>query len=472
MLILTILLIFITGLLLLWVFEQHKFLNIFEQLAFGFWVTLSLFVFELFLEWVIFNRLSLIWPILTFFVLIVILIFRNSKNKGLLSEIWTSIKDNFLQIKVSFIALKSWQKIVSVLIVFYVIFKVFIAFSINVSMPTFDEDAVTGWDLKTKIFVENKSLVLDRGSSEFLGNDYDRFPWAWIIDSYFLLLNKNIIGLTNIISPLLYLIGLFLIFGILLRKTNLFNALIFSYFYLSLPFLFIHSFWSYWNYPFWLFLFIFTFYFVDQFIQIKNKNLNIIYLLSLFWFLASGIRNEWFMIFTLIFFILYFYNLYLNWKLKNFKEYINISLVLYIWIFLNKIINSIILKYYPNWSELNMWWSEISISLIPKFFQSLWDKNIISAPFNQAFFHSDYNILYTIFTVYLIYFIFNYKKNIEILPYLILFFILISIFIFFLFVNPALWLLTHFAYVRYTLSLFLIILVLSWLINYKFFNDK
>jgi len=313
MIILTILLVFIVWLLLLWIFDQHKFLNIFEQLAFGFWVSLSLFVFELFLEGIIFNRLSLIWPVLTFFVLAIILIFKNSKNKNLLNEIWISIKNNLLQIKSSFIALKSWQKIVSALIVFYVIFKIFMAFSINISMPTFDEDAVAGWDLKTKIFIENKSLVLDRGSSEFLWSDYWRFPWAWIVDSYFLLLNNDIVGLTNIISPLLYLIWLFLIFGILLRKTNLFNASIFSYLYLSLPFLFIHSFASYWNYSFWLFIFIFTFYFVDQFIQAKQKNYNILYLLSIFWFLASGVRNEWFMIFSLIFFILYFYNIYLNW---------------------------------------------------------------------------------------------------------------------------------------------------------------
>jgi hypothetical protein len=35
-------------------------------------------------------------------------------------------------------------------------------------MPTFDDDAVTGRDLKTKIFSENKSLVLDKSSPEYL----------------------------------------------------------------------------------------------------------------------------------------------------------------------------------------------------------------------------------------------------------------------------------------------------------------
>jgi hypothetical protein len=40
-------------------------------------------------------------------------------------------------------------------------------FSINMNMPTFDEDAVSGRDMKTKIFASTQSLVLDKTSSEF-----------------------------------------------------------------------------------------------------------------------------------------------------------------------------------------------------------------------------------------------------------------------------------------------------------------
>ncbi|HBA45331.1 TPA: hypothetical protein DEG21_01635 [Patescibacteria group bacterium] len=171
------------------------------------------------------------------------MIFKNSKNKGLLSEILVSIKDNSLQIKSSFITLKSWQKIVSVLIVFYVIFKVFMAFSINISMPTFDEDSVAGWDLKTKVFVENKSLVLDRRNSEFLGSALERNIFAPLTDTYFLFgYDKFPVGLSNIIAPLVYLCLIFLFFGIFIRKANLFYSLISVYIFTSLPFIFIHSF--------------------------------------------------------------------------------------------------------------------------------------------------------------------------------------------------------------------------------------
>ena len=69
----------------------------------------------------------------------------------------------------------------------YVIFKLFMLFSINTNMPTFDEDAVAGWDIKTKIFSSNQSLVLDKNSPEYFGSEYARYPFAGIIDTYFLL---------------------------------------------------------------------------------------------------------------------------------------------------------------------------------------------------------------------------------------------------------------------------------------------
>jgi hypothetical protein len=60
-------------------------------------------------------------------------------------------------------------------------------FSINIHMPTYDDDAVTTWDMKTKIFSANQSMVLDKSSPEYLGSDYARYPFASIIDTYFLI---------------------------------------------------------------------------------------------------------------------------------------------------------------------------------------------------------------------------------------------------------------------------------------------
>jgi hypothetical protein len=58
-------------------------------------------------------------------------------------------------------------------------------------MPTFDEDAVGGRDIKTKIFTENKSLVLDKSSPEFLGSALERNIFAPLTDTYFLLSNDS-----------------------------------------------------------------------------------------------------------------------------------------------------------------------------------------------------------------------------------------------------------------------------------------
>lgn len=55
-----------TGVGILWIFRQYRTLNIFEQIALGFATALSLFVFELTLQGLFLNTLSLLFPILTF----------------------------------------------------------------------------------------------------------------------------------------------------------------------------------------------------------------------------------------------------------------------------------------------------------------------------------------------------------------------------------------------------------------------
>ncbi|MEI7557852.1 MAG: hypothetical protein WCJ45_03300 [bacterium] len=67
--------------------------------------------------------------------------------------------------------------------------KAVMVFQINTHMPTFDEDAVAGWDMKTKVFTENKSLVLDKTNPEFLGSALERNIFAPLTDTYFLLMH-------------------------------------------------------------------------------------------------------------------------------------------------------------------------------------------------------------------------------------------------------------------------------------------
>lgn len=477
MIILNILLVFITWLLLLWIFDQHKFLNIFEQLAFWFWVALSLFVFELFIQWIVFTQLSLLLPVLSFIIVFWVFFYKQIKNKLFFTEVFTSIKESFKQIRDQFSSAKLWHKWVIILSLVYCLFKVFMVFSINTNMPTFDEDAVAWWDLKTKVFVENKSLVLDKGSPEFMGSALERNIFAPLTDTYFLLWNNDsIIWLTNIISPLVYLCIILLFFWIFLRKTNLLFSSLVPYIFCSLPFIFMHSFWSYFNYISGYFLFVFAFYLSDQILNIVNKdkiisNLLIIFPLAIFSFLDASIRNESLFLMLAIFLLesclFYYYNKW-NFILKKNLNY----LFVLVWALFAYISNLIINTISPQlvWAvSTQVWWFSIS-----KFLNNLTNYSIVSSPFSQSFFHSDYNLLYLLFLISIISIIISFKQRKEMFLIFFSTILLLLIFSLILFTNvELLWLLTHFSFIRYTIATIPFLIYIIWYsfylisINYK-----
>lgn len=468
MVIFPILLAFVSWLLILRLCNQHKFLNIFEQLALWFVTALSLFVFELFLQWVIFNHFSLLFPVVTLVILLVLFVYKNIKHTGYLREIIDSIKHTFLDIGQQFVSMKAWKKYLLFAIAVYILVKVFMVFSINTYMPTFDEDAVAGWDMKTKIFAENKSLVLDQSSPEFLGSDYGRYPFAGITDTYFLLPYGDFVNwLGNIISPLMYFLALLLLFGIFLRKTNLFVALFSGYVFTSLPFVFIHGFGSYRNFPAGVLLFVFIFYLVDQLLHIEDyqtQNIWILCPLVLVWFLSGGIRNEWVMLTWILAIVAMF--LYYLLK-KNKKKCLNYPFLALIPVIVWYVLNKIIFNFYPVWTILNTWGTQINAALIKSFFDNFLKSEIFVAPFQQMFYHPDYLLLFVLFVITLIIFAVKYKK----MKYLWIFgsltLLLLLLFMFTLYANvQSLWLLTHYAFVRYPVS---IVLFLVYFIVYSFY---
>lgn len=294
MILFSIFLVFATGLLLLWSFGQHRYLNIFEQLSLGFGAALSLFVFELFVQGIVLNHLSLLFPLLTFVGLLLYLTICEWRDGGVFDAIRTSITQNIRDVSRAWVSLGLLKKSLTVVIIGYVLFKVFLAFSINISMPTVDEDAVTGWDMKTKVFTEHKSLVLDKSDPEFLGSALERNIFAPLTDTYFLLGYEQFpVGLSNIISPLVYLASIFLLFGIMWRRTDLIVAFLGMYVFASMPFLFIHSFGAYLNYFFGYFLFSIVFYLFDQFLSRgSDRNTMILPVIGIGVFLATAVRNE------------------------------------------------------------------------------------------------------------------------------------------------------------------------------------
>jgi hypothetical protein len=453
MIILNILLVFIVWLLILWLFWQYKHINIFEQIALWFWIAISLFVFELFLSWIIFNKLNLILPIITFLSLLMLFIYFSIKNK-IHKDIVLSIKNDFLIIKSSFYNSSIIKKLTLILLTILVLFKILMSFWINTSMPTFDEDSVTWWDLKTKVFFENKNLVLDNNNVEFLWSALERNIFAPITDVYFILwYNEFPTGLSNIISPLIYLCIIILLFWIFLRKTNLLYWVISIYIFTSLPFVFIHSTWSYFNFISWFFLFSFAFYLSDQVLKIDSLEINkkIIIPLWILGFLDSTIRNESFILMLSIFIMEI--SVYLYYK----KEKINIKNILLVFLSLIWLIVSFIVTKYVHYispekvADIS---NNFSGWVLERLLNNISQEWVLMAPLNQVLFHSDYNLLYLVFFICLIIFIFNFKKLKEIRSILFSTILLLSIFCLILYANvEVLWLLTHFSFIRYSIAI-------------------
>ena len=473
MIIIPILLALSTWLLILRLCGLHKQINIFEQIALWFVSALSLFIFEIFLQWIIFDKLSLLLPIITFIICLWLFVYKCIKVKWFWTELINSIKWNFSDIKEQFKSQKIRQKILVCAFCVYALVKCFMTFGINLHMPTFDEDAVVWRDLKTKIYTDNKSLVLDKESPEYLWSAYERNIFAPLTDTYFLLASDWInLNQTDIISPIIYLLSVLILFGILLRKWNLLFASLSWYLFTSLPFIFIHWFGSYFNFISWVFLFIFIFYFIDQLLE---WNKSTIIPLSLLGFLTTTIRNESFILIIaiVIITILCYYFMNKNRKI-NYKELLkNIWIIVWsliIWIICLKYSTSLS----PDNTSLNIWWiwMEDSNWIVSVFMNNLFNEWLLKYFFQQAFFHPDYNIIFIILILLLIFAVIRKLKHKQYILMLLAFLTLLWWTIAILIYNyKNLWLITHYWFIRFSTVYIIFMVYLVWYIWYLLYND-
>jgi hypothetical protein len=301
-----------------------------------------------------------------------------------------------------------------------------------------------------------------------LGSDYARYPFASIIDTYFLIPYWDFVnGLSNIISPLMYLFSILMLFGIFLRKTNLFWAILSVYVFTSLPFIFIHWFGAYWNFASGIPLFMLAFYLIDQLLPIQNKtwnNINIILPLSIVAFLSSIMRSESLMLTAITFLMSILFGTLLQ---KKNITYANLKYFTwpFLWILLWYIIEKYAINLYPAWSVIGWTSSEMfSIGWLMKNIQDPW---VFLAPFQQMFFHPDYILLFWLFFISIVASIFYHKKMKNLIIRNIISISLICIFILILYITPVLWLVTHFAFIRYPS---LIILFIIYVVVYTGYN--
>lgn len=445
--ILPILLCYITGLLILLVCKQHKHLNIFEMLGFWFGIGISLFVLEMILQTLFLGTINLFPSVASVILLCLIFAWKIYKKEYSFLE----YKDSWNRFSKGIWSLWIWKKIAIVVLILVSMGKLWLSLQTNISHPTLGEDAVTGWDLKTKVFFENRSIVLDKENPENLWGELKRSIFAPLTDLFFLLSYKEFpVGYSNIVSWLIYFNMFLLLFGILLRKFDIFIASIGWYMWLSLPIVYIHSTDAYFNLVSGYFLFAFAFYISDQIIIKKEKNLGILIPLSIFVFLDSSIRSESLLLVSSLlavdFVLLYRTRTLSRGNILSFLPVI-------FWIMLSWAVNKYFHIFSPVQNIMSDSFDIFSMESIQGLFTNLGNGQMLTAPFSQAFYHPDYNLLYLLLVLVLGFIFVRRSLFQELNTILIKTGMLYVIFLSILFMVPAFGLLDAYAFIRYPMAL-------------------
>ncbi|MBF0105389.1 MAG: hypothetical protein HQM16_08700 [Deltaproteobacteria bacterium] len=435
--------VYLVGLAVLFLAGQHRHVNIFEGVALAFGVGVSLVVFGLVCEGVFFDRLSMVPTVIMMVVLALLFLLRRIKDPLFFRQILSAVSADLSKVKQGFLEQKKWQRLLVICCFVYVLTKLVMAVMINVSHPTISEDAVNGWDLKTKVFFENKSLVLDAANPEFSGGAPVRNNYAPLADLFFILFYREFpVGLSNILSPLIYINFCLLFFGFFLRRCTIRYACLSVYIFLSLPLMFIHSFTSYFNLPTAFYLFAFSLYLSDQILNPeKKRNVLLILPLTIFLFFGSGVRSENVYLVILILGIEVFV-LLLSDRLKNTLGTALLSLLLLVAPLCVILFNDYF-KHLDTAMAGHL--GEMGGAMFALAFNNIFEPGLLVAPFEQALFHPDYNILFLVFCVAVILMFVFHRANREVFTQLLVMTGVFLVVILTLYAYPGLLgLLTHF----------------------------
>lgn len=467
MILLNIFLCYMIWLFVVWICGQHKYSNIFEQLSLWFAIGLSLLVVMLFWSWVMFDTFSRIGMVIAFFIVLGLFLYQIKVKKIEIKEILDSFKNTYRWIIAQFIKFKKWQKIVWFMIIILCLLKIIMVFQTNIQMPTYDEDAVAGRDMKTKIFHERNSLVLDNKDPEFLWTALSRIVYAPLVDYYFIQgIQSDDSRFNNIISPLVYLNIMILLFGLLMRYTNLWWALLWIYMFISLPFLRIQWIWSYRNLPFAYLIFMFWLYLSEIFetdsFRFDSKKIILLAILS---FIVVWVRNEWIVLLGWIRFITFLYHYVVNKKIRQNKINLLLYVSILIWWITSFVGTTYVKSLAPVWIETESHLSMIfSSDVVWKFIWNINQNGVLIEPFKQMVYHSDYNLLYIVFVLSII---LNFN-NIKIKTILIQFIFLLSILLLLLWWDLWFGLISHLWFIRYSVLISLYIIFITTLNLYDF----
>ncbi|MBF0104918.1 MAG: hypothetical protein HQM16_06280 [Deltaproteobacteria bacterium] len=417
MILLTILLVYLAGFCLMLTTGQHKRLGFFEIAGLSFGSGLSLVVATLFVQGILFDHLSIVPGIVVVVLLLLCFVLRHFRETGFVSGIFAFVKAEFLLIKGQVLCFKGWRMLLLFLAIAYILLKLYMAFAINVSHPTIAEDAIVSWDFKTKVFFENRSLVLDYKNPEFLGGATKRSVFAPLADLFFIILYQEFpVGLSNIISPLVYLNLCLILFGIFLRKTNLAYAVISVYVLLSLPLVFTHAWISYFNLPSSFFLFAFAFYFSDWVLGDQTGERGAFLIpLAVIAFLAAGFRTEDLYFTFLVFFVEHAVFFLFRIRRMNVKRFLTSFVVLVAPALVA--LSDLYLRHLA--PRVSSHFDSLKEPILTAAVNNIFGKTgLFMVPFEQIFLRPEFNLLYLFFIFTLILLFFVRDKVKEILPML------------------------------------------------------
>lgn len=357
-----------------------------EYGVYSFLIWVVLIPFLLFIAWRIGLPLSLIWMLILVLWIIFILLFLNIILKTKIDFIDFDVKDEF-------ISFPSWIKVWLFLFLIWLLAKLAFGFLSIVNVPTYQDDTFANWNIRTKIFYERESLVLDSTDKDYLWQWYKQYPltpslyrtylmkfnWAW---------NE---WLVNLPSLLFYVCALFLVFFSLLKETKkLKRAILWLVVLSSIPLYYIH-----WTNPYFdVFQSVYFFsalYILYIFVRDRLPIMLPILFIGMLWYTKS----EWMIIFTTAVLSTYAARYLIKNKFIVSKDFLRLLFIIIWWVL---IINLPFLVFkLSNWlwfwnGNANL--AETALSLHTEIFPAL---------YRALFLWWSYNLLFFAFIVFIVY---------------------------------------------------------------------
>jgi len=432
-LVLNILIPFFPWLFFMWIFYGDKFrwliLYLLSWFVWVWVVAFSLLNIQFVHFWIwIFEYFVILWLLL--FIFLWKLLFKKQKIWSYLQTL--KIKNMISFIKKSFLGLTVTEKIFAVIISIYSLYFVFISWIASFSLPTYWIDAF--WNRNDSAY----NIYMDWWINLFW--DESEILWRWRvwypiqIWAYKALISKFVWWLNDIYfnmwQYLVFLFGLLFIFCITFEKTkDFFKSVLPIWLIISLPLVFFHSYEWYMDLPLIIYCVISAWLFYQY---LESRDFDYLSLWFLFWFIASNIKNDWFVVFFPWLLLALFVVLCLNKNLKfTIKWFLkdNLNLWKSVWYFIYFLLPFLIVRL-VGW----LWFNQAG------YVKSwIWFDDVIHwgmfRYFETIFLRMDnYNlILIMLFLVVLSIFTKRWRNSNDklfILAWLVMFLILIAVFLF------------------------------------------